>query len=75
MAGIETFSFLGVSFMAIASNFVSIYAVSIWMVGFYALVPGLIVFAFGGVLGFVYLKCQVSIRREMRSVFHHLLHH
>lgn len=69
MNGIDDrFSSFGLFFMYITLNSLSIYAASVWMVGLYALIPGLVVFALGGALGLVYLKCQVSVRREMRLV-------
>lgn len=37
------------------------------MAGLYALVPGLLLAVLGGFLGFVYLKSQLSIRREMSN--------
>lgn len=42
------------------------------MVGFYALIPGFTIFMLGGALGLVYLRCQVSVRREMRFVVHYI---
>lgn len=42
------------------------FVVSIWMVGVYALVPGVLVLALGTALSSVYLKCQVSVKREVR---------
>ena len=62
----ERFSQFGLFFMYLSLNSVSIYAASIWMCGLYALIPGFIVFTLGGALGLVYLKCQISVRREMR---------
>ena len=35
-------------------------------IGLYAFVPGVIIFAIGTILGLIYLRCQISIRREMK---------
>lgn len=40
---------------------------AVGMAGLYALVPGLLLAVLGGFLGFVYLKSQLSIRREMSN--------
>lgn len=63
----ERFSWVSLIFLFLSLNLLSIYAASVWMVGIYALIPGLILFALGGTLGFVFMKCQVSVKRELRQ--------
>ena len=45
---------------------VSALSAAVFAIGLVALIPGLIIFAVGTVLGLIYLKCQISIRREMK---------
>lgn len=54
--------------MFVASYCMTTFVVSIWMVGLYALIPGVLVLALGTVLSSIYLKCQVSVKREVRYV-------
>ena len=46
---------------------ISLFASSIVMAGWSALIPGLVVSGLGSFLGHVYLKAQLSIRREMSN--------
>ncbi|KAH8108752.1 P-loop containing nucleoside triphosphate hydrolase protein [Phellopilus nigrolimitatus] len=54
-------------FMSITINLICLFFAAVFMVGWYALIPGLVVAILGGLLGRVYLKCQICIRREMSN--------
>ena len=70
MAIDERMSEVGLVFVFLSLNSIITYGASISMVGLYALIPGLTAFLLGGALGLIYLKCQVSVRREIRFVAH-----
>lgn len=53
--------------MRITVILVILFTASVGMAGLYALVPGLLLAILGGYLGFIYLKCQLCIRREMSN--------
>lgn len=53
--------------MRITVILVILFTASVSMAGLYALVPGLLLAILGGYLGFIYLKCQLCIRREMSN--------
>lgn len=72
MAIDERVSELGLFFVFLTLSCITTYGASILMVGFYALIPGFIIFVLGGALGLVYLRCQVSVKREMRFVVHYI---
>ncbi|KAH8113755.1 P-loop containing nucleoside triphosphate hydrolase protein [Phellopilus nigrolimitatus] len=58
---------MAVSFMSNTINLICLFFASVFMVGWYALIPGLVVAISGGFLGRVYLKCQICVRREMSN--------
>lgn len=72
MAVDERVSEFGLFFVFLTLLALTTYGAAVFMVGVYALLPGLVVFVLGGALGLVYLKCQVSVRREMRFVVYQL---
>lgn len=53
--------------MRITVILVILFTASVGMAGLYALVPGLLLAILGGYLGFIYLKCQLCVRREMSN--------
>lgn len=54
--------------ISVTIDLICLFFAAVIMVGWYALIPGLVVAILGGFLGRVYLKCQICIRREMRYV-------
>ncbi|KAI5122631.1 hypothetical protein M0805_008718 [Coniferiporia weirii] len=54
-------------FIRITINLICLFSSAVLMVGWYAFVPGLIMVVLGGLLSRVYLKCQISIRREVSN--------
>lgn len=54
-------------FISITINLICLFFSSVVMAGWYALISGLTVFILGGTLGRIYLKCQISTRREMSN--------
>ena len=53
--------------MFISLNLVTYFVSSVVMAGWAALVPGLILIVLGSYLGNIYLKAQLSIKREMST--------
>jgi hypothetical protein len=45
---------------------VSVLSAAVYSIGLWALIPGVIIFVVGLVVGLIYLRCQISIRREMK---------
>lgn len=43
----------------------SLFVITVWQAGLYALVPGLLLIIVGGFLSDAYLKAQISVKREM----------
>ena len=62
----ERFTYWLTYFMHISLQVVSILGASVLTIGLWALVPGLIIFTLGLVVGLIYLKCQISITRERK---------
>lgn len=48
-------------------SLVALFTSAVAVAGWYAFIPGMLLAVLGGFLGFVYLKCQLCIRREMSN--------
>lgn len=53
--------------MRMSINMLALFTSAIVVAGWYAIIPGLLLATVGGFLGLVYLKCQLSIRREVSN--------
>lgn len=63
----QRLTFFTLYLLSITLHFISTYAAAVWMVGLYALIPGIAVFAIGGSFALLYMNCQVAVKREMRQ--------
>ncbi|KAI5122640.1 hypothetical protein M0805_008724 [Coniferiporia weirii] len=63
----ENISQFTTMFLTITINLVCLFFSAVLMVGWYAFIPGLIVAGLGGLIGRIYLKCQICVRREMSN--------
>lgn len=54
-------------FIHITINLLTLFASSVFMAGWSAFIPGVILMCLGGFLGRVYLIAQIGIRREMSN--------
>lgn len=53
--------------MRMSINLIALFTSAVFVAGWYAFVPGMLLAVLGGFLGLVYLKCQLSIRREVSN--------
>lgn len=60
----EAFAYM---LMRMSLNLVALFTSAVVMAGWFAFIPGMLLAVLGGFLGFVYLKCQLCIRREMSN--------
>lgn len=61
------FEILACMLMRMSINLIALFTSAVFVAGWYAFVPGLLLAVLGGFLGLVYLKCQLSIRREVSN--------
>ncbi|KAI5122638.1 hypothetical protein M0805_008723 [Coniferiporia weirii] len=54
-------------FISVTIHLTCLFFSAVLMVGWYALIPGVMVAGLGGLLGRIYLKCQICVRREMSN--------
>ncbi|KAI5122642.1 hypothetical protein M0805_008726 [Coniferiporia weirii] len=54
-------------FLSITIHLVCLFASAVWMVGWYAFVPAVVITVLGGLLGRIYLKSQICVKREMSN--------
>lgn len=57
-------SFLS-GFVALSIDLVMLFVITVVAAGWYALIPGLLISGLGGYLGHIYLRAQLSVRREL----------
>ena len=62
----ERFTHVMTFFMWNTFEAISALTASIVIIGLWALIPGVVLFSLGLLLGLIYLRCQLSITREMK---------
>ena len=63
----EQFAQFAYVLMRMTISLTELFTSAVLMAGWFAFIPGLLLALLGGFLGYVYLKCQLSIRREMSN--------
>ncbi|KAI5122628.1 hypothetical protein M0805_008717 [Coniferiporia weirii] len=63
----ENISDFAMMFISTTINLICLFFSAVLMIGWYAFIPGLIVAGLGGLIGRIYLKCQICVRREMSN--------
>jgi uncharacterized membrane protein len=62
----ERFSYNMTHFIWTTLKCISVLAAGVFTVGLWALIPGMVIFVLGLALGLIYLRCQISVTREMK---------